>query len=149
MAVGSPFTEEYLHIAKAVEAPLKVECLHLTVAAGAPSEGGLLNYDLLRKILYERIIVFSLKMRKIYARNTSRARGGPNTGERDKCLARLPLNTRLLTLLTSISYISTTPGSTERNFCDDLDMKLTLPLGEMLVRQKQLWKMLLFVFTCR
>ena len=44
-------------------------------------EGRVLNYDVVRKILYEGIIIFSPKMRNIYERNTlmGAPEGGPET----------------------------------------------------------------------
>jgi len=54
---------------------LKAEHLHITFAVGGPFEAIVLNYDLVQKILYERITSFSPKMRKLYGRNTSK--GGP------------------------------------------------------------------------
>jgi len=43
--------------------------VHIAVALGGPFEGRVLNfeYDVARKILYERIINFSPKMRNSYA----------------------------------------------------------------------------------
>ena len=61
-----------------------------------PFESKILAYDLLCSTLRMWIIRLSTKIRKIYARNTSR-RGPQKGGARGKCLARLPLNTRLPT----------------------------------------------------
>ena len=47
-------------------------------ALGGPFEGRVLNYDVVRKIVYERIMFFSPKMKNIYARNT--LRGTPEKG---------------------------------------------------------------------
>ena len=61
-------------------APFKAKYLHSTVSAGGPFESRVLTYDLLCSTLYVWIISFSSKLRKIYARNTSRGapkRGGP------------------------------------------------------------------------
>ena len=73
-------------------APFKAKNLHSTVSVGGRFEGRVLTYDLLCSTLYVWIISFSSKLRKIYARNTSR---GPKGGAWGKCLARLPLNTPL------------------------------------------------------
>jgi len=74
--------------------PLKVKCLYITVALGpfesrivylhtaaalgSPFEGRILNYDVVRKTLYEGVINVSPKVRNIYARNTMR--GAPKMG---------------------------------------------------------------------
>jgi len=50
-----------LHIAVAVGRPCKAEYLHITVVLGGLVEGRVLNYDVLRKILFVRIINFSPK----------------------------------------------------------------------------------------
>jgi len=55
-----------------------------------PFEGRVLNYDVVRKILYKRIIIFSPKM-NIYARNTMR--GTLKREVRGNFLACLRLNT--------------------------------------------------------
>jgi len=91
-----------LHITVVVVGPLESRVaylhIHIAVALGGPFEGRLLNYDVVRKILYERIIIISPKMRNIYARNT--LRGAPEKGRgRGKCLACLPLNTPLYVTL--------------------------------------------------
>jgi len=59
---------------------LEAKHLNITVSVGGAFERRILTYDLLCSILYEWIISFSLKIRKIYARNTSRGapkKGGP------------------------------------------------------------------------
>ena len=71
----------------------KAEYVHIRVAVKRPFGSRVLIYDLLRKILYEWIILFFTNMSKIYARNTSR--GPLKVWARAKCLARLPLNTPL------------------------------------------------------
>jgi len=53
-------------------APFKAKYLHSTVSVGGPFESRVLTYELLCSTLYVRIISFSSKLRKIYARNTSR-----------------------------------------------------------------------------
>ena len=60
----------YRQIAIAVGAPLKAKYLHITVSVGGPFESGVLTYDLLCSTLYEWVISFSPKIRKIYSRNT-------------------------------------------------------------------------------
>jgi len=55
-----------------LEAPLKAKYLHITVSVGKGIEGRVLTYDLLCSTLYEWIIVFSPKRRKIYAHHVSR-----------------------------------------------------------------------------
>jgi len=74
VAVGHPCKAEYLHFTVVVQGPFKsrVAYLHIAVALGGPFEGRVLNYDAVRKILYEWIINFSPKLRNIYARNTLR-----------------------------------------------------------------------------
>jgi len=107
VATAVPLKAEYLHNAVAVGRPCNAECLHITVvvwgplesrvsylhihiavALGGPFEGGVLNYDVVRKILYERVIIISPKMRNIYARNT--LRGAPKQRGRGKCLFTFP-----------------------------------------------------------
>jgi len=53
-------------------APLKGKYLHISVSLGGPFESRVLTYDLLCSTLYELIIGFSRKIKKIYACNTSR-----------------------------------------------------------------------------
>ena len=54
-----------IHNAVAVGRPCKAEYLHITVVVGGPFECRVLNYDVVRKILCERMINFSQKMRNI------------------------------------------------------------------------------------
>jgi len=70
--LGAVLKTEYLLITVVVGDPIgsRVGYLHTTVAVGGPFEGKVMNYDVVRKILFERIISFSPKMRNIYARNT-------------------------------------------------------------------------------
>ena len=74
VAVGRPCKAEYLHISVVVGGAFesRVAYLHIAVTLGGPFEGRVLHYDVVRKILYKRIINFSPKMRNIYARNTLR-----------------------------------------------------------------------------
>jgi len=63
-------------------APFKAKYLHSTVSVGGPFESRVrvLTYDLLCSTLYVWIRSFSSKLRKIYARNTSKGapkKGGP------------------------------------------------------------------------
>jgi len=91
-AVGRPCKAEYLHITVVVGGPFenRVAYLHIhtAVALGGPFEGRVLNCDVVRKILYERIINFSPKMTKIYARNTSKE--APKKGDGARQAPRLP-----------------------------------------------------------
>ena len=66
------------HFIGCVGAPLKAKYLYITVSVGPPFESKVLAYDLFCSTLYEWIISFSSKIRKIYARNTSR--GPPKKG---------------------------------------------------------------------
>jgi len=71
---------------------LKAKYLDTTVSVVGALENRILTCDLLWD---EWMLSFSPKVRKTYARNTSR--GGPQKGgTRGKCLARLPLNTALI-----------------------------------------------------
>ena len=72
VTVGCPCKAEYLHSIVVVRGSFESRAayLHMAVALGDPFEGRVLNYDVVRKILYERIINFSPKMRNIYAQNT-------------------------------------------------------------------------------
>jgi len=78
--LGAPLKADYLQIAVAVGAPLKSKYLHITVSVGGPFESRVLTYDLLCSTLYEWVISFSPKIRKIFVCNTSRdgpKKGGP------------------------------------------------------------------------
>jgi len=61
-----------------LRAPLKAKYLHITVSVVGPFETKIPTCDLLCSTLYKWIISFSPKVRKIYARKTSR--GGPKHG---------------------------------------------------------------------
>ena len=93
VAVEGPLKADYLRIAVAVGAPLKAKYLHITVSVGDPLKGTfesrVLTYDLLCSTLYEWVISFSPKIRKLYARNTSR--GGPKKGGARKMPRSPPL----------------------------------------------------------
>jgi len=80
VAVGHPCKTEYVRITVVVGGAFesRVGCLHMAVALGGCFEGRVLNYDVVRKISYERIINFSSKIRSIYAQNT--LRGAPKKG---------------------------------------------------------------------
>jgi len=113
-----------LHFLRPLQWSLKAEYLHISVTVGGPFwsilpsscsccwgpfgskvpphysfcrgpfESRVLTYDLLCSTLYEWIRRFSLKIMKIYARDTSK--GGRQKGwAQGKCLACLPLNTPL------------------------------------------------------
>jgi len=58
-----------------LQAPLNAKYLYITVSLGAPLKVRVLTYGLLCSTLYEWIISFSRKVRKIYACNTWK--GGP------------------------------------------------------------------------
>jgi len=93
LLLRAPLKAEYLHITVSFGAPMKVEYLHIAVAVGGPLESNIpahysllwgsfesrvLTYDLLCSTLYEWIISFSPKIRKIYARNAPM--GAPKNG---------------------------------------------------------------------
>jgi len=89
LLLGASLKARNLHITVAIGGNFeKAEYLHITVVIGSPFESRVLTYDQLRSI-FEWVIRFSPKLRKRYARNTSR---GATKGEaRTKCLARIPL----------------------------------------------------------
>jgi len=69
---GGPFGK-YLHITVVVVGdPSKAEGFSITMAVGDPFESRVFTYDLLRCVLYERIISFSPKMRKFCAQSSSK-----------------------------------------------------------------------------
>ena len=71
VAVGRPCKAEYLHVAVVIGGPFESR-VDIALALEGPFEGRVLNYDVVRKILYELIINNSPKIRNIYARNTLR-----------------------------------------------------------------------------
>jgi len=72
---------------------VKQSNLHIAVALGGPFEGRVLNYDVVRKMLYKRIIIFHQNEEYLRAKYLE---GAPKKGGgRGKCLACLPLNTPL------------------------------------------------------
>ena len=96
---GASSKAEYLPNTVAVTASLKAKYLHIAVAVGDLFESGEFTHDLLWSILYEWILSFSPKIRKIYVPSTWR--GDPKQGvgdaRRGKCLACFPLNLPLRT----------------------------------------------------
>jgi len=72
VAVGRLVKQSTCTLQLLLEDPFKsrVTYLHIAVALGDPFEGRVLNYDVVQKILYERILNFEPKTRNIYARNT-------------------------------------------------------------------------------
>jgi len=72
-----------------------------------PFEGKVLNYGVVRKILYERIINLSPKIRNTYTRNTMRE--APKRGARGNCFICLQLNTPLYIILIMILYENMKP----------------------------------------
>ena len=75
-------------------APLKAKYQHITVSVGV-FESRIVSYDLLCSTLYEWIISFSAKIRKVSARSTSRGAWG-------KCFVCLLLNTPLFRGLSNL-----------------------------------------------
>jgi len=71
MAVGGPF-ESRSHFADAIGGPFESRS-HFADAIGGPFESRVHTSDLLRSRLYEWIISFSLNLRNIYVRSTSRS----------------------------------------------------------------------------
>jgi len=65
LLLGAPLKAELL-----LDALVKAEYVHITVAVIGTFEGRVLNFDVVQNILYERIMRFSPKMKNIYARNT-------------------------------------------------------------------------------
>jgi len=85
-------------------APLKAKYLHITVSVGGPFESRVPTYDLLCSTLYEWIIGFSPKIRKIYTRNTSK--GGPQKRGGLRQVPRLP------PLKQTTGYVTSAAGQT-------------------------------------
>ena len=106
MLLGSLVKQSTCTLQLLLGAPLKADLptyiLQLLLGSPLKFEGRVLNYDVVRKILYERIITFSPKMKNIYARNTFK--GPLKSGAQSKCLACLPSNTPLYITLTMILY---------------------------------------------
>jgi len=102
VAVGGPFESRLPSNCSCCWGPFESKVPAQYSFCRGPFESRVLTNDLLCGTLYEWIISFSSKIRKIYARNTSR--GAPKKGGRGKCLARLPLNTPLIMRLQEISF---------------------------------------------
>ena len=82
-------------------APLKVKYLHIKVSVWGHFECRVLAYDLLCSTLYEWIISFSPKIRKIYAHNTSR--GPPEWGSPRQVPHSPPLKPMVLKLFCTLT----------------------------------------------
>jgi len=90
VAIAGPLEADYLQIAVVVGGPFESKYLHITVFVGGPLKVRLLSCDLLCSTLYEWIISFSPKIRKIYARNTTRGEGGTKKGGAPRQAPRSP-----------------------------------------------------------
>jgi len=109
VAFGRPCKAEYLHITVAVGGPFesRVAYLHTAVALESPFEDRVLNYSVVRKILYERRINFSPKW-GIFMPEIPWG-GSKQRGAQGKCLACLLLNTPQYIALTMNLYENMKP----------------------------------------
>ena len=82
-----PLKAEYLHNTVAVGRSCEADYLHITVVVGGPFEGRVLNYDVVRKILYERITICYQNEGYIRAKylEGNPKRGGASSGVQRRC----------------------------------------------------------------
>jgi len=100
LLLGAPLKARNFTLQLLLWAPLEASKVPALFSVGGPFESGVLTCDMFCSTLYEWIISFSPKIRKIYARKTYR--GGQKKGPRGKCLTRLPLTTPLIVVLTNM-----------------------------------------------